>query len=48
MTVLASVQHPSVEDRKLIDEGILEVQNKFEAPALSDYKEFSKEACEDN
>lgn len=48
MTVLASTQHPSDEDKKRIDEAIREVHNKFEAPALSDYKEFSKEACDDN
>lgn len=48
MTVLASMRYPSDEDKKLIDEAILEVHLKFEAPALSDYKEFSKEACDDN
>lgn len=47
VVVLASVQIPSDDDRKLIEEGILEA-HKRGAPAQSDYKEHSAEECKSN
>lgn len=42
--VLASVQDPCEEDRKEIEEGILQAY-KAGAPAPADYKEHTDEEC---